>query len=61
LDLESGGDRFAGARQRVDFYHVSQHLWTVPCLAPDDEAPPKLGAAMLDKLKRTPVAKSSRA
>jgi len=23
------GDRFAGARQRVDFYHVSQHLWAV--------------------------------
>jgi hypothetical protein len=21
------GDRFPGARQRVDFYHVSQHLW----------------------------------
>jgi hypothetical protein len=23
------GDRFPGARQRVDFYHVSQHLWAV--------------------------------
>ena len=33
------GDRFAGARQRVDFYHVSQHLWTVAhTLHPDDEA-----------------------
>jgi len=21
------GDRFAGARQRVDFYHASQHLF----------------------------------
>lgn len=34
-----GGDRFAGARQRVDFYHVSQHLWAVAhTLYPDDEA-----------------------
>ena len=33
------GDRFAGARQRVDFYHVSQHLWAVAhTLHPDDEA-----------------------
>lgn len=33
------GDRFAGARQRVDFYHVSQHLWAVAhALHPDDEA-----------------------
>jgi transposase len=24
-----GGDRFPGARQRADFYHVSQHLWAV--------------------------------
>jgi len=33
------GDRFAGARQRVDFYHVSQHLWTVAqTLHPDDAA-----------------------
>jgi hypothetical protein len=32
------GDRFAGARQRVDFYHVSQHLWAVAhTLHPDDE------------------------
>lgn len=33
------GDRFAGARQRVDFYHVSQHLWAVAhTLHPEDEA-----------------------
>lgn len=33
------GDRFPGARQRVDFYHVSQHLWAVAhTLHPDDEA-----------------------
>lgn len=32
-------DRFAGARQRVDFYHVSQHLWSVAhTLHPDDAA-----------------------
>ena len=31
------GDRFPGARQRVDFYHVSQHLWSVAhALHPDD-------------------------
>jgi hypothetical protein len=31
------GDRFPGARQRVDFYHVSQHLWAVAhTLHPDD-------------------------
>jgi hypothetical protein len=33
------GDRFPGARQRVDFYHVSQHLWAVAhTLHPDDPA-----------------------
>lgn len=33
------GDRFPGARQRVDFYHVSQHLWAVAhTVHPDDEA-----------------------
>ncbi len=33
------GDRFPRARQRVDFYHVSQHLWAVArTLHPDDEA-----------------------
>ena len=32
------GDRFPGARQRVDFYHVSEHLWTVArTLHPEDE------------------------
>ena len=33
------GDRFPGARQRVDFDHVSQHLWAVAhTLQPDDPA-----------------------
>ncbi|MBI5766634.1 MAG: ISKra4 family transposase [Verrucomicrobia bacterium] len=33
------GDRFPQARQRVDFYHVSEHLWTVArALHPDDES-----------------------
>jgi hypothetical protein len=52
------GDRFAGARQRVDFYHVSQHLWAVAhALHPDEEAAAqKWVQPMLDKLK---VAKSS--
>ena len=47
------GDRFAGARQRVDFYHVSQHLWAVAhALHPDDEAAAKGWVQpMLDKLK----------
>jgi hypothetical protein len=32
------GDRFPGARQRVDLWHVSQHLWAVAhTLHPDDE------------------------
>jgi len=32
-------DRFPGARQRVDFYHVSAHLWSVArSLHPEDEA-----------------------
>lgn len=31
-------DRFPGARQRVDYYHVSEHLWTVArALHPEDE------------------------
>jgi hypothetical protein len=48
------GDRFAGARQRVDFYHVSQHLWAVAhALHPDDEAAAKGWVQpMLDKLKQ---------
>ncbi|MCW5556190.1 MAG: ISKra4 family transposase [Verrucomicrobiae bacterium] len=30
------GDQFPGARQRVDYYHVSQHLWSVArALHPD--------------------------
>ncbi len=47
------GDRFAGARQRVDFYHVSQHLWAVAhTLHPDDEAAAKAWVEpMLAKLK----------
>ena len=33
------GDRFPGARQRVDLWHVSQHLWAVAhTLHPDDKA-----------------------
>ena len=33
------GDRFPGARQRVDFYHVSEQLWSVArTLHPDDAA-----------------------
>ena len=47
------GDRFAGARQRVDFYHVSQHLWAVAhTLHPDDEAAARAWVEpMLTKLK----------
>jgi len=48
------GDRFAGARQRVDFYHVSQHLWAVAhAVHPDDEAAAKAWVQpLLDKLKQ---------
>jgi len=48
------GDRFAGARQRVDFYHVSQHLWAVAHrLHPDDEGAAKAWVQpLLDKLKQ---------
>jgi hypothetical protein len=47
------GDRFAGARQRVDFYHVSQHLWSVAhTLHPDDAAAARAWVQpMLDKLQ----------
>lgn len=47
------GDRFPGARQRVDFYHVSQHLWAVAhTLHPDDEAAARAWVEpMLTKLK----------
>ena len=48
------GDRFAGARQRVDYYHVSQHLWAVAhALHPDDETAAQAWVEpMLDKLKQ---------
>jgi len=47
------GDRFAGARQRVDFYHVSQHLWAVAhALHPDDQAAANAWVEpMLEKLR----------
>ena len=47
------GDRFAGARQRVDYYHVSQHLWAVArALHPEDEAAAHAWVEpRLDKLK----------
>jgi len=46
-------DRFAGARQRVDFYHVSQHLWAVAhTLHPDDAVAARAWVEpMLAKLK----------
>lgn len=46
-------DRFPGARQRVDFYHVSQHLWSVAqALYPDELAVARAwGEPMLDKLR----------
>jgi hypothetical protein len=48
------GDRFAGARQRVDFYHVSQHLWAVAhALHPNDQAAANAWVEpMLEKLKQ---------
>jgi hypothetical protein len=47
------GDRFPGARQRVDFYHVSQHLWSVAhTLYPDDGAAARAWVEpLLDKLR----------
>lgn len=47
------GDRFPGARQRVDYYHVSQHLWSVAhALHPDDvETARAWVSPMLDKLQ----------
>ena len=47
------GDRFPGARQRVDFYHVSQHLWSVAhTLHPDDAAAARAWVQpLLDKLQ----------
>jgi hypothetical protein len=47
------GDRFKGARQRVDFYHVSEHLWSMAhTLPPEDEAAARAGVEpLLAKLK----------
>ena len=47
------GDRFPGARQRVDFYHVSQHLWSVAhALHPDDAGAARAWVQpLLDKLQ----------
>lgn len=47
------GDRFPGARQRVDYYHVSQHLWSVAhALHPDDAAAARAWVEpMLEKLQ----------
>lgn len=47
------GDRFAGARQRVDFYHVSQHLWSVAhSLHPEDPTQARAWVQpLLEKLK----------
>ena len=47
------GDRFPGARQRVDFYHVSQHLWSVAHTLHPDDAPAARAwvQPMLDKLQ----------
>jgi hypothetical protein len=47
------GDRFPGARQRVDFYHVSEHLWSVArSLHPQDEAAARAWVEpLLTKLK----------
>ena len=47
------GDRFPGARQRVDLWHVSQHLWAVAhTLHPDGEAAARAWVEpLLSKLK----------
>ena len=47
------GDRFPGTRQRVDFYHVSQHLWAVAHrLHPDDAGAARAWVEpLLSKLK----------
>jgi hypothetical protein len=46
-------DRFAGARQRLDFYHASQHLWAVAhALHPEDaQAAHQWIEPLLKKLK----------
>ena len=48
------GDRFAQAHQRLDYYHASQHLWTVAnALYPDDPAAArKWIEPLLKKLKK---------
>jgi hypothetical protein len=41
-------NRFPGGRQRVDFYHVSQHLWAVAhTLHPED---PTAAQAWIERL-----------
>jgi hypothetical protein len=47
------GDRFPGARQRVDLWHVSQPLWAVAhTMHPDDEAAARAWVEpLVDKLK----------
>jgi hypothetical protein len=47
-------DRFPQARQRLDYYHASQHLWAVAhALHPEDEAAARAWIApLLQKLKR---------
>jgi hypothetical protein len=56
------GDRFAQARQRLDYYHASQHLWAVAhALHPEDEAAARAWIKpVLKKLKQgrvTPLLK----
>jgi hypothetical protein len=51
------GDRFAHARQRLDYYHASQHLWAVAqALHPQDEAAARVWIKpLLKKLKQRQV------
>jgi hypothetical protein len=46
-------DRFPEARQRLDYYHASEHLWTVArAMHPEDEAAARAWVApLLEKLK----------
>lgn len=48
------GDRFGQARQRLDYYHASQHLWAVAhALHPEDQAAARAWIKpMLQKLKQ---------
>ena len=49
------GDRFAGARQRLDPWHALQHLWAVAhALHPEDEA---AAAAWIKPLKEKLLAR----